>query len=127
MDDIKDLLHGTDVATAPQIAEFTGQTVKAVRHAIQRLGIVPKYIMGERQFAVEDVLAVVLLVRLLKEFGDSPLPYQIMRHARPALANLAKAPSHGTVIVHQSGGPLRVAISVPSVRELLTATTEVTA
>lgn len=127
MENIKDILHGTDVATVPQIAEWTGQTVKAVRHQIMRLGLVAKYKAGERQFAAEDALALVLLKRMLDEFGDSPIPYQVVRQARPVLAELAKAPSAGTVIVHQSRGPLRIAISVPSVRKLLHATSEVTA
>jgi hypothetical protein len=90
-----------------------------------RLGIVPKYKIGERQFAAEDVLALVLLKRMLDEFGDSPIPYQMVRQARPALLELVKTPSQGTVLVHQTGGPLRVVISVPCVREL-NATAEVT-
>jgi len=108
-----------EVATDREIARWTGKALPWVQSVIRRLNIAPKYVVGQKQYTAHDVMRIVLLARLQDYFGNvSPLPYQIVASANAALSALYSNPDEGTIVSHKTGGPLRIVVSVPGLREL---------
>ena len=105
--------------TADSIARMTGRTPKWVNATARRIAP-PDLLLGKRQWGRMKTAKFLLLHRLQMLLDErSAVPFEMVKAAEPALQALIEHPEVGTVISH-GDGLLRLVVSVPSLRELLT-------
>lgn len=107
-------------STATQIARWAGTDARWVQRQVRRGVTGPTLLKGERQFDRPGALRLLLLAKLQGIFGEtSPIPFKIVEAAGPAIDDLLKNPSAGTLLVLRNGGPFNLVVSVPGLGELL--------
>lgn len=103
------------------IAERAGTDVKWVNRMGHRSHIAePTLTKGERAFSRIDALKLLVLAQLQRALGaHSEIPFTLVRAADAEIASLLERPDAGTILALQTGGPLRVVVAVPALRELV--------
>ena len=113
--DSRDVLDHPPSST--ELTRMTGRDLKWVQRQTRRLGMLPVYTRGERQFSQADTVKLILLARLQSAFGEtSALPFTIV--SDDAVASLLRSPSRGAVLPISTQG-LLLAVGVPALAELV--------
>lgn len=109
-------------STTADVARWAGVDVRWVQRQVRRGVAAPVLFRGERQFDRAGVIRLLLLARLQQMLGESsPLPFQLVEVAGPAIDDLLRNPDAGTVLTLTEGGRLNIVVGVPRLKELLAA------